>query len=159
MCSAEVTVNTYIITFLLEVNTSPSKSGELIVRVLLNQSCTRCWVDLIFTIRQFNSPWLTLPWGGRRDLMFPPAGGAITSEIITGIPAGIICLQPKLMLYKCLAQGLCPRASACCHNLAHIVLKKRKVRTTQMLLYFSSWQIFGLEMLAGWHTNTYGWAK
>lgn len=120
-----MTVDPYIIASLLEVSTSPSESGEPIVGVVLNWSCASCWVNLIFTRRQFNLLWLTLPWGGWRDLRFPSPGGAITSEIISSIPAGIICLQPKLMLWKCLAQSLCPRASVCCHNLAHIMLKKK----------------------------------
>lgn len=126
MCSAEMTVEPYVIISLLELNTSPSESGEPIVRVLLNQSCASCQIDLIFTKRQFNLPWLTWPRGGQRNLMFPPAGGAITSEIIVGILAGITCSQPKLTWCKCLAQSLWPRPSVCCHNLAHIMLKRKK---------------------------------
>lgn len=97
----------FFITSLLERNTSPSQWGELI-GVLLNQSCTSCYVNLIFTRRQFNLLWVTLPRGGQKDLIFAAPGGAITSEIITGIPAGVICLQPQLMLCKFLAQVCVP---------------------------------------------------
>lgn len=98
----------FFITSLLERSTSPSHWGKLI-GVFLNQSCTSCYVNLIFTRRQFNLLWLTLPWGGQKDLIFAPPGGAITSEIITGIPAGVICLQPQLMLCKFLAQICVPQ--------------------------------------------------
>lgn len=88
-----------------------------------------------------------LPWGECTDLMFHPPEGALPFEIITGFPEATICLYPKIVLHKFLAQSLCLRASVCCHNLAYIMLKKQqqqqKVKTTQMLLYFSRWQTFG----------------
>lgn len=106
-CSTEMTVEPFFIPSLRQRNTSPSKWGELI-GVLFNQSCTSCYVVLMFTRRQFNLLWLTLPWGGQKDLVFAPPGGAIPSEVITGIPAGVICLLPQLMLCKCLAQVYVP---------------------------------------------------
>jgi len=65
-----MTVDPYIITSLLEANTSAPESGELIAGLLLNWPCASCWVDLIFSRRQFNLP-TTLAYYALRQMKRP----------------------------------------------------------------------------------------